>query len=272
MDWAASNALTSLLNGDSTFSLGRLPWRAAGRADNPYLAAGVRSVLEATERLKQIQHFLEAGEPRGRHDGVACFNQVLYVLTTRLGEGVSSGYFADARFVEDLGVRLCNRYLEVLQSEHLQAGANPVAWRALLERRDELEVPGILYAVAGLNALINYDLPGVLTDTLRRSRFHRTPPRQRQDYANVGDLAAQEVEEMHEHFSTSLIRAIDPQAHQQVSAALANWSVREAWDAAWRNAQLLLRLRDHGVDRKAYLQSLDGLVGMSNRLLLVPTP
>lgn len=272
MDWAAGDSVASLLRGDaeSIVSLRRFTWRGARPDSDPNRAPAVKSVSEAVERIKRIQEFVESNEPRGRHDGVACFNQVLHVVATRLLEGLRYGYFSNETFVADFTVRLANRYFEVLRTDQLEPESNPAAWRALLCRRDNPDIPAILFSTGGLNALMNYDVPVALFEASYRRRFDRHLAAKQDDYLKITGLIVEEVDEMREQFCTSLIRAIEPDVFDQVHAALQSWSVREAQNAAWRNAQLLKRLRDHRVDKAGFLSRLDGLVGMSNSLLLKP--
>jgi hypothetical protein len=56
-----------------------------------------------------------------------------------------------------------------------------------------------------------------------------------------------------------------------VDDLVANFSVREARQAAWTNADALWHLRDHPTLSADYLDALDGLVGFAGRGLLVST-
>lgn len=272
MDWAASDSAPSLFSGDgdSILSVRRFSWSKPVAGDDPCVAPEVKSVAEAVERVKQIQRHVEINEPRGRHDGVACFNQLFHSVLTRLEEGLVHDYFADERFVSGLAVALANRYFNVLKNGRLRPESNPASWRVLLERRSDPDIAGILFTTGGLNALLNLDMSVALLATTYRKRFDRNLAEKHADYLKVVGLIVDEVDEIRGHFSTSLIRAIEPEVFNQVDTALRNWSVQEARDAAWMNAGLLKRLRDHRVDKVSFLCRLDELVGMTNSLLLAP--
>jgi len=77
---------------------------------SPYTGPRVDSVEEVIERLDEIQHYAEAHELRGQHDGVACFSYLYHRITTRVLEGIASGRFDDGEFVRLLDVVFANRY------------------------------------------------------------------------------------------------------------------------------------------------------------------
>lgn len=271
MEWAAGDALGILERAgrEPLLSLRRLSL-VPGQypPECPYEAPAVRSVGAALNRSKQLQGYIEAHESRGRHDGISCFNQIFLVVASRLLEGLSSDYFSDPKFVADFTVRLSNGYFGALRSDRGNLDSTPACWGALLERRQDPQIPGIVFSVAGTNALLNYVVPSALFESLSRRRFERNAGGRRRDYNKVLQLFMDEAGELIEHFSTSLIRVVEPEAFDHVSRSLECWSIDRARAAGWRHAQLLGRLRDRPRDQLAYLAELDSLVSTANRLLL----
>jgi hypothetical protein len=53
---------------------------------------------------------------------------------------------------------------------------------------------------------------------------------------------------------------------------LAAWSLADAREAAWNNAELLWHLRDAPLAASALLTTVDGLTAIVSKTLLVPAP
>lgn len=99
-----------------------------------------------------------------RHDGVAHFNRLYMRTTERILEAVKGARFADTAFLDMLDVRFANLYFAAFEADQRGEPVAP-AWTPLFAGRDRDESFPIQFALAGMNAHINHDLPIALVDT-----------------------------------------------------------------------------------------------------------
>lgn len=221
-----------------------------------------RSVDDVVARLTEI----DASLPRT--DGVACFNRMYLLVTILVRDHLVDGFFADPAAMSALDVTFADLYLAAVDAA--EAGQPvPKAWRPLFARRSDPGVLPIQFAVAGMNAHINHDLPvAVVTTCAQRGTapgagtFHA-------DYLRVNTLLAQVDEQVRQSFESDLVRRADREV-APVLDHLSSWSIDSARDAAWVNADVLWRLRDVAFARDAFEDTLAGTVGMATATLLTP--
>src|SRR6516225_10869074 len=124
----------------------------------PLSGAPVTSVDEAVARMEAIGAALPAS------DGLACFNRMYLEVTKAVSADLSQGFFADPAFMAKLDVTFANLYFAAAQAAGTPA-AVPAACRPLAELRGQADVEPIQFALAGMNAHINHDLPVALVAT-----------------------------------------------------------------------------------------------------------
>lgn len=109
---------------------------------------------------------------RGEADGIACFSRLYHRITRDVLDAyVRGGLFHCGRFVYELDLAFAQRYLDALR-DWLDGGADaPGCWQMLFERRQE-DLAEWRFAVAGVNAHVNFDLAFALLDVWER---HDTP-------------------------------------------------------------------------------------------------
>src|SRR4029077_13522644 len=98
-------------------------------------------------------------------DGVSCFNKLYLEVTKNVLAGVGQATFADPRFLTALDVAFANLYFAALSALDGGSPDAPHAWLPLFEPRSSRTVAPIQFALAGMNAHINRDLPVALVDT-----------------------------------------------------------------------------------------------------------
>ena len=118
-------------------------------------------VADVVERLRAIEETLP------EDDGVRAFTALYRAVTEAVDERVRPGTFAEPRFTRWLDVVFANLYLRALKSHVLGPKRPPRAWAALFEARSRPGVAPIQFALAGMNAHINRDLPLALVETCR---------------------------------------------------------------------------------------------------------
>jgi hypothetical protein len=146
--------------------------------------------------------------------------------------------------------------------------AVPLAWRPLIERRADSGIEPIQFALAGMNAHINHDLPLAVVSTCTDLGTWPTAGTHLADYQKVDRLLDAAEQSARQSFESAPELAVD--RHLQVVGNLvASWSINSARDLAWQNALLLWALRDEPVARGLFLDGLAAQVALASRLLLV---
>ena len=212
------------------------------------------SIDDVIARMREIEVDLPP------HDGVACFTRLYLAVTETVNE---AGGFASPEFLARLDVRFANLYFDALVDP-------PSAWKPLLEARTRPKVAAIQFALAGMNAHINRDLPVALVQTCTELGIElRQDGPEHVDFLAVNRLLV----ETEERVKGELIEgdlAIADAVLGQLDDVIAMWKVERARDAAWTNAETLWSLRSAPVLADAFLLTLDRLVGFAGRGLLRP--
>jgi hypothetical protein len=220
------------------------------------------TVEEVVERLRAIDASLPAG------DGVAVFNRVYLTVTERIGALLAEGApgFTDPPLVAELDVVFARLWLEAY--DDVAGGRRaPAAWRPLFEARAARRYP-IQFALAGMNAHIEHDLPLAVVTTCESRGV--SPDELHQDYEAVNDVLAQVEAEIRRGFLTSVGQELDEHVGPVVHVISA-WHIDKARDLSWVTAETLWALRRTTLLRGRFLDALGHTVGMTSRTLLAPT-
>ena len=221
----------------------------------------VHSIEEAIAIMKAIDERLPDS------DGVKWFNRLYLRVTVSVGAAIGGAQFNDPVFLATLDVVFANLYFSALAAA---PAAAPSAWRPLLQERHTRGIARIQFALAGMNAHINRDLPdGIVQSFVALGGDPITDDRREQDFDSVNDILERVEEEVKTEFTIGIVGAID-RLGGAADDAVAMWKVRAARSAAWTNGQVLWGLRDRPRLRDRFFTRLDGLVGMAGRGLLLP--
>ena len=219
------------------------------------------TVAGVIERLRAIDAALPA------HDGVAVFNRVYLTVTERVGELLDStgSPFDDDETMAELDVRFAGLWLHAYDAA--AAGHRiPSAWEPLFEARGGGRLP-IQYAIAGMNAHIEHDLPLAVVRTCQ-SRGLR-PEDLHADYEAINDLLAGCEAEIRRDFLDELGRSVDDRIGP-VTHLVSAWSIDKARDVSWVTAETIWALRELDFLLGRFLIGLGHTVGMGSRTLLTP--
>jgi hypothetical protein len=200
------------------------------------------------------------GNELPRRDGVASFTRLYLAVTETVSQADG---FASPEFLARLDVRFANLYFEALEDP-------PRAWVPLLEARTRPGVAAIQFALAGMNAHINRDLPLALVETCEELGLvlDRHGP-EHADFLAVNRLLLMTERRVKHEFLTGDLAVAD-EALGEVDDVIAIWNVERARDAAWTNAETLWSLRASPDLADAFLLALDRMVGFAGRGLLRP--
>jgi Family of unknown function (DUF5995) len=215
-----------------------------------------RTIADVLERMRAISRGLP------RRDGVACFTRLYVAVTEAMSK--KTGSFAAPAFLTQLDVRFADLYFDALVNP-------PRAWAPLLDARTRPGVAPIQFALCGMNAHINRDLPVALVDTFKELglELSRHGP-EHADFLAVNSLLVSTEARVKKEFLTGELEIAD-EALGKLDDVIAMWNVERARDAAWANAETLWSLRSSPDLAHAFLHALDGMVGFAGRGLLVPT-
>lgn len=221
----------------------------------------VTTVAAAIARMEAI------GEALPAQDGLACFNRMYLDVTSQVNAELEQGFYADPVFMTELDVVFANLYFAAADVAG-QPAAVPLPWRPLVERRAAAGIESIQFALAGMNAHINYDLPVAVVSTCTTLATSPEAAPHCADYQKVDQLLDAAEQAIRQSFETAAELAVDHRLGA-VATLICNWSINGARDLAWNNAQLLWAVRDNPLARRLFLDGLAVSTAMASRMLLV---
>ncbi|MFJ2189211.1 DUF5995 family protein [Kitasatospora sp. NPDC087861] len=221
-------------------------------------ASATASVTEVVDRLREIGAALPAT------DGVAVFNRLYLTVTEAVRHRLGGSYFTDPAAMAELDAVFAGRYLLAVAAD--AAGQEPPAcWRPLFALRAHPGVHPLQFALAGMNAHIQHDLPLAVVDTCLRRGCE--PDGLAEDYHRINGLLAEVETAVREQLmpGPDLLERAEPLTH-----LLGAWSVEAAREGAWAAVQALWELRAVPGAARAFAAALDGSVGLLSHALLLP--
>jgi hypothetical protein len=224
------------------------------------------TIAEVVARMQAIEAALP---PR---DGVAWFTRLYLAVTESVQASIRPGAFRDPAFLERLDVVFANLFFSALKSFTADPASAPRAWAPLCAARSQRRIAPLQFALCGMNAHINRDLPVALVATAaergvnleRATRVHG-------DFTSVNAILTATEAAVKRSFATGVVALADD-ALGRLDDRVAMWDVARAREAAWVQAQVMWRLRAVPALGRRYLDTLDRTVGFAGRGLLVPLP
>jgi hypothetical protein len=225
------------------------------------------SVSEVIKRLGAI----EASLPKG--DGVACFARLYRQVTEGVEAELGHQTFANAPFIERLDPCFASLFFAALDAYERDPESAPSAWRPLFAQRSRRGIAPLQFALAGMNAHINRDLPVALVATCEALRLDLSEgsPEHR-DFERINGLLGQVEARIKRSYLTGWLAWADRFVHRfrRIDDVVAMWDIGRARDAAWTNGHALWALRDEPPLASQFLITLDRMAGLASRGLLVP--
>jgi hypothetical protein len=239
---------------------------------DPALLAAVQATPRSIPDVVQVLEAIEALCADG--DGLKWFNglylQVTQAVEARVNDSGPGG-FADPGWMADLDVRFANFYFAAIESS-LSGASTPGCWQAVFAQRNQPAIARIQFALAGMNAHINHDLPRAVVATCQAAAIplqHGTA--QYNDFTALNTTLDSLIDAAKKALRVRLLGDALPPV-SALDDTLAAWSVATAREAAWNNAELLGRLTDAPAMAQTFLDTLDGLTAVASKTLLVPVP
>ncbi|MBV9599901.1 MAG: hypothetical protein JOZ87_24005 [Chloroflexi bacterium] len=223
----------------------------------------IASSSELAARLTSIQAALPPD------DGLGWFNRMYQLVTNAVRDDLGANAFGDPAWLGQLDVVFGNLYLDALRNSVQAPDQVSRAWAALIEQRDQSGIAPLQFALAGMNAHINRDLPVAVVATCQQMGTSPDAGSHHADFFRVNAVLAQAepgIREMVEGQPLAEANRIFPGLQDVVS----NFDMVKARETAWVNAETLWALDQLGAERgAAYLDGLDHLTGFAGRGLLV---
>lgn len=229
-------------------------------------SASPSTVAEVVVRL----HALEASAPPA--DGVVCFARLYREVTEAVEAQLAGGQPTGRPFLERLDVRFASLFLAAFDA--FEDGREvPPAWVPLFSQRSQRGVAPLQFALAGMNAHINRDLPVALVSTCRELGLNLADAsREHAAFEQVNVLLSHVEARVKGLYLTGWLHVVDRFVHRfhRLDDVVAMWDVARAREAAWTNGQALWALQETPPLATAFLDSLDRMVGLAGRGLLLP--
>ncbi len=224
-------------------------------------------------------------------DGLKWFNLLYLMVTTAVRENPPADGWADEQWTKRLDVVFARLYFGAIADSYRDPNTAPRAWQVLFDAREQIGIARVQFALAGMNAHINHDLPIAVVQTCKEldvTPQQGTPEYQDFEYVNtILDSVEPEAMQflatgrMGETLIDLGIEGLDELAHElsedlgvedldKLDDVLAMWSVRHARETAWGNAEVLWQIQDIQILRDTFLLGLDRLTGFAGRGLLIP--
>jgi hypothetical protein len=238
----------------------------------PYDAAVLAAVQNTPQSIDDVVIILETIETTCVDgDGLKWFNWLYLGVTRAVQARVAAGEFADPAWISKLDVRFARFYLSAIQSS-LSGQPTPGCWQALFDQRGQAATARIQFAMSGINAHINHDLPQAIVATSQDAGpapQHGTA--HYNDYTALNSTLDNMIDAAKQTLNVRLLGDALPPV-SSLEDTLAAWSVSAARESAWNNAELLWHLAEAPILSDRFLNALDGITALASKTLLVPVP
>jgi hypothetical protein len=143
----------------------------------------------------------------------------------------------------------------------------PLAWRPLVEQRASAGIEPIQFALAGMNAHINHDLPLAVVTTCAQLGTAPGDGSHLADFQKVDQLLDAAEESIRHSFESTVEQDVDGHL-QAVNNLVACWTISSARDMAWQNSLVLWALRADHVASTLLTDGLAATTALASRMLL----
>jgi Family of unknown function (DUF5995) len=223
---------------------------------------GIEDVINVMQGLDNILQ---------NNDGLKWFNLLYLRVTAAVRSSPPAEGWENQRYVERLAMIFAGLYFSAIASWQRDHDSVARSWAPLFQSRQRRGIARVQFALAGMNAHINHDLPIALVQTSEEQDIvpRRGSPEHR-DFERVNTILEAVTEQVKQFLATGIVGEID-QDLGRLDDMVALWSVRKARETAYTNGEILWQLRASPTLSDAFLRNLDRLVGLSSRGLLIPT-
>lgn len=235
-----------------------------------YDVAGVKAVVDGLKDLK-----IEAAQygPSGANDGVACFTYLYTIITEnvlRCVEGVAlepgDPIFNDPEFMACFDIVFAERYFAAMGKGD-KPPFQPRCWEALLTHRETAHISPMVFAVAGVNAHVNFDLPFALITACQAKGKSIDDKTVYNDYQMINQIFCLHMQQLRQHFEDNVELEFDHGIVTQVENLVGDFLVRVTRDRTWKKAQRMWPFRADKATMLRFAVSRDRAVDFLNEAL-----
>jgi hypothetical protein len=206
-------------------------------------------------------------------DGLKWFNRLYLQVTQAVENRVAAGGFSNPAWFVELDVQFANLYFNAL-SAALTGPSYPApcsgCWQALFSCRNQTRTARIQFAVAGMNAHINHDLPLAVLSTCKTEKtIPRHGTAQYNGYTSIDATLDTLIDTAKQELNVRLLGDPLP-AVSHLEDLLAAWNLAAAREQAWTTAECLWN--DSALAAKIRMDAIDGLTTVIGKALLIPVP
>ena len=202
-------------------------------------------------------------------DGVKWFNWLYMQVTESVENRVTVGGLADTAWLTELDVQFATLFFSALNAS-LTGNPCPGCWAAMFAVRNQTDIARIQFALAGMNAHINHDLPFAIIATCNATGTvpqHGGP--QYADYTGLNGPMDALIEVAKKTLNVRLLGDVLP-VESNLENTIAAWDLATAREKAWNTAESLRQ--EPSILRAAHMDIIDGLTSVISKVLLVPIP
>jgi len=226
-------------------------------------APAIGSSDELAARLAAIQTVLPA------NDGLGWFNRMYQLVANSVSDNLGASAFADPAWISRLDLVFGNLYLDAVRNSVLAPDKVPRAWAALLEQRSQTGIAPLQFALAGMNAHINRDLPVAVVTTCTQLGTSPDAGSHHADFWRVNGVLAQVEPAIRVLVEGQPLEEAD-RIFPGLQDVVGNFNIVKARETAWVNAETLWVLTRFAAPSAAvYVDGVDHLAGFAGRGLLV---
>jgi hypothetical protein len=202
-------------------------------------------------------------------DGLKWFNWLYLRVTQAIEARINAGEFADPAWLVQLDIHFAWLYFSALESA-ITGASCPGSWEAMFGCRNNASIARIQFALAGINAHINHDLPEAVLATCR---ITGTVPQhggtQYKNYTALNSTFDSLIDTAKQMLNVRLPGDPLP-AVSHLEDLVGAWDVAAAREKAWINAESLWNLPP--LFAAGLMESIDGFTTVIGKALLVPVP
>ena len=239
---------------------------------DPILLDAVETSPQSIAEVIQIMQTIAATCVDG--DGLKWFNELYLQVTQAVQTRVqlpsrSPGTLQDAAWIATLDVQFAKFYFAALRTS-LSGDQTPGCWQTFFNRRNQTELARIQFALAGVNAHIDHDLPQAIVATCKAMGI--VPAESSISYTDytalnttLDGLIETAKKELHVRLLGDALPPVGP-----LEDSLAAWGVAAARETAWTNAEILWHLAPATLAEDGFLDGLSDLTTLASETLLMP--
>jgi len=234
---------------------------------DPQLAAAAQTTPRSIPEVLQVLQTIDATCVDG--DGLKWFNWLYLTVTQAVENRVAAGGFNDSQWLAELDVQFAALYFSALHAA-LSGAPCPGGWEAMFSRRDQAEIARIQFALAGMNAHINHDLPLAIVATCKHRNTvpqHGTP--RYNDYTALNTTLDGLIDTAKKSLNVRLLGDPLPLI-SHLEDLVAAWNLADFREGAWRHAESIWQDSALAVD--ILEGTIEQVTGFASEALLVPVP